>query len=168
MTAGSRGLSTTSENYLGNHLVSLCLGFLIHKVRLACMLPLQEYCEGQMKWAWKCLNCKVVWLWEVLQLFFNILLKTPPRISFGSLAFLINYSNFNPGIESTFIAIINSNFKLFFKKNFIQWDQTCHINITQSQEWFPDFTAIKRKVRDPVVTWGGDAVNLSTLFKSAH
>lgn len=46
---------------------------------------------------------------ETLQWFFN-LLKTSAPVSLDCLAFLINYSNFNPGVESTFIAIINSNF----------------------------------------------------------
>lgn len=48
---------------------------------------------------------------ETLQWFFN-LLKTSAPVSLDCLAFLINYSNFIPGVESTFIAIINSNFFL--------------------------------------------------------
>lgn len=52
---------------------------------------------------------------ETLQWFFN--LKTSAPVSLDSLAILINYSSFNPGVESTFIAIINSN--IFFE-NLVQ------------------------------------------------
>lgn len=66
---------------------------------------------------------------ETLQWFFN--LKTSAPVSLDSLAILINYSSFNPGVESTFIAIINSNFFLKISFNEIRTRRT---NVTQSQE----------------------------------
>lgn len=86
-------------------------------------------------------------------MFFNILLKTSPRISFGSLAFLINYSNFNPGIESTFIAIINSNFKLFKKKFYSMRSDMPYKHYTEPR-MIPRLYSYKKKSTRPCCDLG--------------
>lgn len=66
-----------------------------------------------MKWMWKFLNCEVTLGGIAIGFQYSSENFTP---GFFWLSFLVNYSNFNPRIQSTFIAIINSNCKLFLKK----------------------------------------------------
>lgn len=112
----------------------------------------------------KIINNTVAWHLGALQCVFNRFLKTS-SVALAHLLPLINYSNFNLGKRSTFIATINSTFKLF--KKIIQWDRTYFWNTRRGQEWFQGFTVIKREVQHPIQSLGGVG-NLSTQLRLAH